>query len=163
MSEDNKQSYKVVVRETRVVEVEYTIEAGSEAEAMDLAGAGETIREQDIRTVEVTDREVMGRTLQLAPAAPEGQQMFRYVVGKNATQYFKADVPFDNLEDAMDSLSKDGLECALDIEWDGSEVNAFEDVEFAEIMDAQTGETLAEYDGDSRSWQKPYVEEPSGP
>ncbi|MBO9427902.1 hypothetical protein [Sulfitobacter sp. R18_1] len=53
MSEDNMQSYKVVVRETRVVEVEYTIEAGSEAEAeaMDLAGAGETIREQDIRTM----------------------------------------------------------------------------------------------------------------
>jgi hypothetical protein len=154
-------TYKVRVRETRVVEVEYTIEAKNEEEALEFARMGNTMKEEDIRVDTVEEREAWKEHVQLAPPAPEGQQMFEYVVGRDATQYFKAEVPFSDLNAAMEALSQDGLECSPGIEWDGSNVSAFDNVECAEIIDPATGETLAEYD--NGSWDVKQTPTPGGP
>jgi hypothetical protein len=51
-------TFKFAVTETRIVETEYTVEAGSEAEAREKAEIGDTTVEVEIGVTGVSDRHV---------------------------------------------------------------------------------------------------------
>ena len=60
-------TYRIEVVEHRAYDVLYTVEADSPAEAREMAEAGDTVAEEEIKCRQVTDRELWGEPVECRP------------------------------------------------------------------------------------------------
>lgn len=54
-----KKNWQVSVAETRIVQMNYIVEAATREEAVELAQRGETLSEDFVRDLEVRDRDIL--------------------------------------------------------------------------------------------------------
>lgn len=67
--------FKLVVFETRVIEMVYTVEADTDEEAWEMASDGETIEESFVRDLSVSNREVQNHVEDGNDEKDEGEVM----------------------------------------------------------------------------------------
>lgn len=80
--------------------------------------------------------------------------VFGVQVGRDARAYFKARISAGSIEEIQANLSRHGLECPDDTQWENDGVDAFDNVETCVIYDPATDEVLAYY-SDSEGWNTP--------